>query len=396
MSLVRQLWTGIKRQPMIIDGAIAFFLSALALVLLWYYWEFSQPVHPALAIVLTLAVILPLTLRRRFPLFVLLVINAFLILYRLLDIPEGTATAYALLLALFSVGAYGSRRWRTWARGISVGSVAVLLTYLLFFRVTTDTSLFSYEENEVLGRIANILLNLILFGGAWWVGDIFRTSREREEENARQAVINERVRIAREIHDVVAHHVSVMGIQAGGARRVLPQQPEKAKEALSLIESSSRQAVSELHRLLGFLRQGQKTDELSPQPSLRQLRALVNDMQEAGLPVEVKVEGTERPLPPGIDLSAYRIIQEALTNTLKHAGATKATVTVSYANGVVELEIVDNGKGLTQAGGQEFRGKGIMGMRERVNLHGGRFETGNIPEGGFSVRVTLPVNGEMP
>ena len=381
---------------MIIDGAIALFLSVLALVLLWYYWEFSQPVHPALAIVLTLAIILPLTLRRRFPLFVLLVINALLILYRLLDIPEGTATAYALLLALFSAGAYGSRRWRTWARGISVGSVAVVLTYLLFFRVTTDASLFTYEENEVLGRIANILLNLILFGGAWWVGDIFRTSREREEENARQAVINERVRIAREIHDVVAHHVSVMGIQAGGARRVLPQQPEKAKEALSLIESSSRQAVSELHRLLGFLRQGQKTDELSPQPSLRQLRALVNDMQEAGLPVEVKVEGTERPLPPGIDLSAYRIIQEALTNTLKHAGATKANVTISYANGVVELEIVDNGKGLTQAGGQEFRGKGIMGMRERVNLHGGRFESGNIPEGGFSVRVTLPVNGEMP
>ena len=396
MRLIRQLRVGITRRPMIIDGAIALFLSVLALVLLWYYWEFSQPVHPALAIVLTLAIILPLTLRRRFPLFVLLVINALLILYRLLDIPEGTATAYALLLALFSAGAYGSRRWRTWARGISVGSVAVVLTYLLFFRVTTDASLFTYEENEVLGRIANILLNLILFGGAWWVGDIFRTSREREEENARQAVINERVRIAREIHDVVAHHVSVMGIQAGGARRVLPQQPEKAQEALSLIESSSRQAVSELHRLLGFLRQGQKTDELSPQPSLRQLRALVNDMQEAGLPVEVKVEGTERPLPPGIDLSAYRIIQEALTNTLKHAGATKATVTISYANGVVELEIVDNGKGLTQAGGQEFRGKGIMGMRERVNLHGGRFESGNIPEGGFSVRVTLPVNGEMP
>ena len=381
---------------MIIDGVIALFLSVLALVLLWYYWEFSQPVHPALAVAFTLAVILPLTLRRRFPITILLVITVLLHIYRLLDIPEGTATAYALLLALFSAGAYGSRRWRTWARGISVGSVAVVLTYLLFFRVTTDTSLFTYEENEVLGRIANILLNLILFGGAWWVGDIFRTSREREEENARQAVINERVRIARELHDVVAHHVSVMGIQAGGARRVLPQQPEKAKEALSLIESSSRQAVSELHRLLGFLRQGQKTDELSPQPSLRQLRALVNDMQEAGLPVEVKVEGTERPLPPGIDLSAYRIIQEALTNTLKHAGATKATVTISYANGVVELEIVDNGKGLTQAGGQEFRGKGIMGMRERVNLHGGRFEAGNIPEGGFSVRVTLPVNGEMP
>ncbi|MFC1892566.1 sensor histidine kinase [Chloroflexota bacterium] len=395
MRLLRQLWAGINRQPMIIDGAIALFLSVLALVLLWYNWEFSQPVHPALAIVLTLAVILPLTLRRRFPLFVLLVINALLILYRLLDIPEGTATAYALLLALFSAGAYGSRRWRTWARGISVASVTVALTYLLFFRFPTDTSLFTYEENQVLAQIATILLNLFLFGAAWWVGDIFRIRGEREEENARQAVINERIRIARELHDVVAHHVSVMGIQAGGARRILPQQPEKAKEALSLIESSSRQAVSELHRLLGFLRQGQQTDELNPQPSLRQLSTLVNDMKEAGLPVEVKIEGVERPLPPGIELSAYRIIQEALTNTLKHAGAAKATVTIRYANSTIEVEIIDNGKGLTRAEGQEFRGKGIMGMRERVSLHRGKFEAGNMPEGGFSVRVTLPVNGQV-
>ena len=118
-------------------------------------------------------------------------------------------------------------------------------------------------------------------------------------------------------------------------------------------------------------------------------------MQEAGLPVEVKVEGTERPLPPGIDLSAYRIIQEALTNTMKHAGAAKATVNIRYENSAIELEINDNGKGLTQADGQEFRGKGMMGMHERVNLHGGRFEANNIPDGGFSVRVTLPVNGEM-
>jgi len=267
--------------------------------------------------------------------------------------------------------------------------------YLLFFRLPTDTSLFTYEEKQVLAQIATILLNLFLFGAAWWVGDIFRIRGEREEENARQAVINERVRIARELHDVVAHHVSVMGIQAGGARRILPQQPEKAKEALSLIESSSRQAVSELHRLLGFLRQGQQTDELSPQPSLRQLSTLVNDMKEAGLPIEVKIEGIERPLPPGIELSAYRIIQEALTNTLKHAGTAKATVTIRYANSTIELEIIDNGKGLTRADGQEFRGKGIMGMRERVSLHGGKFEAGNMPEGGFSVRVTLLVNGRM-
>ena len=118
-------------------------------------------------------------------------------------------------------------------------------------------------------------------------------------------------------------------------------------------------------------------------------------MKEAGLPIEVKIEGVERPLPPGIELSAYRIIQEALTNTLKHAGAAKATVTIRYANSTIELEIIDNGKGLTRADGQEFRGKGIMGMRERASLHGGKFEVGHMPEGGFSVRVTLPVNGQM-
>jgi signal transduction histidine kinase len=183
-----------------------------------------------------------------------------------------------------------------------------------------------------------------------------------------------------------------MGIQAGGARRVLPKHPEKAKEALSMIESSSRPAVSELQRLLGFLRQGQQTDELSPQPSLLQLNALANDMQKAGLAVEVKTEGTSKPLPPSIELSAYRIIQEALTNTLKHAGAAKATVTIHYANSAIELEIVDNGKGMTRSDRQEFKGKGIIGMHERASLHGGRFEAGNTPDGGFSVRVALPVS----
>jgi len=393
---------------LITDGAIALLLSALALVILWYRWEYTQPVHPALAVGLTLAVILPLILRRRFPLIVLLVITALLNYYRLLDIPEGTATAYALLLALFGAGAYGSQRWRTWARGISVASVAVCLTYLLFIRLPTDTSLFSYEENQVLGWIATILLNLFLFGAAWWGGDIFRKLRERErelkeqtvqleierDENARRAVLDERVRIARELHDVVAHHVSVMGVQAGAARKIMNKKPDKVYEALSLIESSSRQAVAEMHRLLGFLRQEKQTDEPAPQPGLKQLSMLIADMQEAGISVEVNIKGDGQELPPSIDVSAYRIIQESLTNVLKHASAAKATVTIQYGDEALELEIADNGKGAAPAELQKLKGRGLIGMQERVKLHSGEFEAGNIPNGGFFIRVKLPLDGQ--
>jgi signal transduction histidine kinase len=408
MKLIKRILLASSQHPLITDGAMALLLSTLALVILWYRWEYTQPVHPALAVGLTLAVILPLILRRRFPLIVLLIITTLLNYYRLLDIPEGTATAYALLLALFGAGAYGSQRWRTWARGISVVSVAVCLTYLLFIRLPTDTSLFSYEENQVLGWLATILLNLFLFGAAWWGGDIFRKLRERErelkaqtvqleierDENARRAILDERVRIARELHDVVAHHVSVMGVQAGAARRIMTKKPDKVYEALSLIESSSRQAVAEMHRLLGFLRQEKQADRLAPQPSLKQLNMMISDMQEAGLSVEVNIKGNERELPPSTDVSAYRIIQESLTNVLKHAGPTKATVTVSYTDGAIELEITDNGKGATSVELQKPKGRGLIGIQERVKLHSGKFEANNIPNGGFSVRVKLPLNGQ--
>jgi len=398
MRFIKRILSASSQHPLITE----------ALVLLWYRWEFSQPVHPALAVVFTLAVILPLTLRRRFPLVILLVITALLNYYRLLDIPEGTATAYALLLALFGAGAYGSQRWRTWARGISVASVAVCLTYLLFIRLPTDTSLFSYEENQVLGWLATILLNLFLFGAAWWGGDIFRKLRERErelkaqtvqleierDENARRAILDERVRIARELHDVVAHHVSVMGVQAGAARKIMTKKPDKAYETLSLIESSSRQAVAEMHRLLGFLRQEKQADGPAPQPSLKQLNMMISDMQEAGLPVEVNIKGNERELPPSTDVSAYRILQESLTNVLKHAGATKAAVTVHYSDEAVDLEITDNGKGAAPVELQKPKGRGLIGMQERVKLHRGKFDAGNIPDGGFFVRVKLPLNGQ--
>jgi signal transduction histidine kinase len=167
------------------------------------------------------------------------------------------------------------------------------------------------------------------------------------EENARRAVFEERVRIARELHDVVAHHVSMMGVQAGAARVVIDRDRVRAKESLTAIEVSSRQAVGELHRLLGFLRQAGDQDDLAPRPGLGQLPRLAASMSESELAVAVSIEGEERALPAMIGVSAYRIVQEALTNTLKHAAASRADVRVRYWPGELEVEIIDDGRGAT-------------------------------------------------
>ena len=245
----------------------------------------------------------------------------------------------------------------------------------------------------------------MLFLPIWWFGNTLRKSREQtsqlrerteqlvreREENARRAVVDERIRIARELHDVLAHHVSVMGIQAGAARQVLKQYPEKALNSLSLIETSSRQAVAELYRLLGLLRDEKQVEKFTPQPSLQQLEKLVADMQNAGLQVEVKIEGEKREIPEMVDLSAFRIIEEALTNTLKHAGATKATININYHNSMLILDITDNGHGIVTDSKIASGGKGLIGMRERANLVNGEFWAGNGPNGGFRVKVKLPL-----
>jgi signal transduction histidine kinase len=215
-----------------------------------------------------------------------------------------------------------------------------------------------------------------------------RAEREREE-SARRAVFAERVRIARDLHDVVAHHVSMMGVQAGAARVVLDRDREKAKEALTAIEASSRQAVLELHRLLGFLRQAGDGDDLAAQPGLSELPRLAARMGDSDLAVAVKVEGERRALPSTVDVSAYRIVQEALTNTLKHSTASRADVHVRYWPDQLELEIVDNGR--PDGGGSPGPGGlGLIGMRERTALHDGQLSVGPAAGGGFAVKVRLP------
>jgi signal transduction histidine kinase len=214
-------------------------------------------------------------------------------------------------------------------------------------------------------------------------------AREAGEEHARSAVAAERRRIAREMHDVVAHSVSVMVVQAGGARRILDRDPARAVEAAARIEETGRAAMVEMRGLLGILHAGDEhAAALAPQPTLRNLAALVANAREAGLPVELREEGEPRSLPAGVDLAAYRVVQEALTNAIKHAGAAPTEVAVRWGETHLELEIVDRGAPADEVNGS---GHGLVGMEERMRLYDGELRTGRRDGGGFEVIARLPL-----
>ena len=250
------------------------------------------------------------------------------------------------------------------------------------------------------------------FALAWVLGDSIRTRRayfaqleeraarlEKEREaQSKVAVAAERARIARELHDVVAHNVSVMVVQADGAAYVLDAAPDQAKKALETISSTGRQALAEMRRLLGVLRTGehQEGGEYVPQPDVEQIEDLVEQCRGSGLPVDFKVEGTPRPLPSGVELTAYRIVQEALTNTRKHGGPnTGASVRLVYFDDGLGLLVEDDGKGapheLYEEGGADGAGHGLIGMRERVGMVGGTLDAGPRPGGGFRISALLPL-----
>ena len=214
-----------------------------------------------------------------------------------------------------------------------------------------------------------------------------RLERDREQQEA-AALARERARIARELHDVIAHSVSVMVIQAGAAEQLLTSNPPQARESLQSVQELGRSTVDELRRMLGILREDRHEVQLQPQPGMAGLPGLIRQLREAGLPVELRVEGDEVALPPGIDLSAFRIVQEALTNTLKHAQPARACVVVRYSTGVLNLEIVDDGAPRTHGG--DRHGHGLVGMRERTALYGGVFVAGPRPGGGYAVHARIP------
>jgi len=219
-----------------------------------------------------------------------------------------------------------------------------------------------------------------------------RAEREREAA-ARVAVAEERARIARELHDIVAHAVSVMVLQVGAVRHKLPDALAEDRDALSGVERAGRTALAEMRRLLGAMRRDGDEAELTPQPGLDALNSLLEQIGRAGLPVQLHVDGEPFPLPRAIDLSAYRIVQEGLTNALKHARATNVDVTVRYRLDELQVEVRDNGEGSSTSDGL---GHGLVGMRERVRIYGGEMTTGTATGGGFILSTRLPLSGDRP
>ena len=225
--------------------------------------------------------------------------------------------------------------------------------------------------------------------GVWALGEAARNRRAAIEEAARRAVGEEQARIARELHDVIAHSVSMIVVQAGAADDVFDSRPDQARAALRSIERAGRDALGELRRLLSAVRPGVGAESTGPQPGLERLEELAEPMRAGGLRVVVRREGPPTELPAGVDLSAYRIVQEALTNTVRHARATRAEVTVRYGADAVELDVRDDGRA-AQSGAANGSGHGLAGMRERASLVGGTLEAGPMPGGGYRVHARLP------
>jgi signal transduction histidine kinase len=333
---------------------------------------------------------LVLVLRRRAPLVMAFAMAAVLALHDLLWADEITlAGMAALLIAMYSVAAHERSLARAAAGGLVLG-------------VAANTDLIAGG----LGHDSFWPFRFLFLAGAWLAGWVVHRrqlqvgelthravllARDREERAA-AAVARERARLARELHDVVAHSVSVMVVQAGAAEQVLGSDPERAREPLRNIQATGRQTVVELRRLLGILRHGDDELATAPRPSLGQLDGLLADARNAGVSVSAAVQGTAVPLPPSIDLSAYRIVQEGLTNVIKHAGHAHAQVLVRYTGHALELQVIDDGPGgpAGQPGGH-----GLLGVRERVALFGGTFQAGNRAEGGFGLRALLPLD-EVP
>jgi signal transduction histidine kinase len=404
-----------RRHALAVDCiiAVAFFALGMLSVRINYDVAATRPhnFRFATSVALTALLTLPIALRRRVPPIPLICVTLAIVGYTVWGVTE-EVQATAAFVAIYSVGAYCAPRVANWVRGLCIAVMFSDLMWILLFRQMD----LNHSKASVLGAgLLSVGSSLFFFIAAWVIGDVARISRMRAaalaERNAElqtaqamvaeQAVLDERVHIAREVHDVVAHHVSVMGVQAGAARRVMARSPDQAAEVLSGIEASSRQAVDELHRLLGFLRSetDDASDDTAPQPTLSRLDALISQVNEAGLRATADIEGTPRPLPASLDLSAYRVAQEAMTNALKHGGAgTVVGVTVRYTPDSLELSVVDNGRGRSNARTDQpplepvpAAGHGLVGMRERVALHGGRFDAGPQRGSGFAVHATFPL-----
>jgi signal transduction histidine kinase len=333
------------------------------------------------------AIVTPLFARRRFPFGAPVAVGMAVVLTSFVDERLAPLIFIPFLAGCAAVFLMGLLRERVQAVAGIVLAVGV-------------EALVSYRDPE--GNVGAFVATSLVFGILWTIafalGRKFqeadeakeraaRAEREREER-ARSAVTEERARIARELHDVVGHSVSVMTVQASAVRRLLRPEQQREREALLIVEQTGREALAEMRRMVGVLRRPEEAPALAPQPSLEHLDQLVAKAREAGLAVELRVEGEPVQLAAGLDLTAYRLIQEGLTNSLKHARAQQAEVVVRYSDGHVELNVSDDGRGV---GSGDGGGHGLVGMRERVSVYGGELEAGPRPEGGYRLRAKLPI-----
>ena len=345
-----------------------------------------------LAVALCVMTALPLALRRRAPLVVSAVILVALILTTVLHQASPFGSFFAFLVNVYSVASVRGRA----AGSLNAAATAVVIAPHLFDSGTHPDPgdfLFTFVP-VVIALTLGILANQrILHIGALQAE--VSVADQLAEERAQRATAEERARIARELHDVVAHRMSVITMQAAAARRVTDGQPRVALEALAAIETQSREALAEMRRLLDVMRlHGDDGPELAPQPGLAGLDDLAVSVRAAGVPLDVTVRGTARPLSPGLDLSAYRIIQEALTNVIKHTAGAETRVLVNYGAMELELEVVSRGAARPAAEGLASGGHGLVGMRERAALFGGRVKAG--PEaGGYRVHALLPIDAKV-
>ena len=395
--------------------AVVLFIGAvLDLALMQVVGLYEKPASGPVSVLCLALTVLPLAFRRRWPSWVAIVCAVMFVVTATLSVPETLFVNIALFMALYAVGAWESRRvWAFWVRSGVIVAMFVWLLVTIFQAVTDPEAIPGLSRAGAFSPMvaylmSQVLTNILYFAGAWYFGEhawIAARDRARTEWRGEQlvaerrvveeqAVALERLRLARELHDAVAHHVSLMGVQAGAARVLLDIDPGQSAQALEQVEDSARDAIRELQGVLGTLREAGAPAGATAVASLSvsQLPELVEQSTEAGVSATFQVIGTERKLPPLVSLNLYRIAQEALTNTRKHAGeGARADVRLRYAEDAVELEVTDDGGGVTRRARIGGGGLGQLGMKERVAADGGSLEAGPRGRGGYLVRARVPL-----
>jgi signal transduction histidine kinase len=368
-----------------VDVAVALFFTFALQLEIWIWWVPEEMGPRPLAAVMGILLTLPLLWRRRAPLACLAASMGVLLVWTLIAAPQGSLVPFLTTLVLvFSLAVHAS-----------AGPAAAGLAF--------SATVFAVEVASTTNSFGDYVFVGAFLVGSWLAGRAVRARQRRadelfdrtvrleveREEKAREAAANERTRIARELHDVISHSVSVMVVQAGAAEEVFDSDPDQARNSLRSIQETGRQARHELRRLLGLMRADGKGMDLAPQPGLAELQTLVQQLRQSGLDVDLDVRIEPRTLSPGLELAAYRIVQEALTNALKHGGPGRARVLVRHDGDALEVEVLDEGEAQGAGRGGGF---GLIGMRERIALYGGELEHGRHNRGGYRLRARLPLN----